>query len=399
MASGDISGRMKELEKSVKTLSQGSIVELIEALETLLVYVKNLIMYPDERKYRKVKITNIHYQERLGHLKGAKAAMAALGYMPDGEYLRLNDKKGGGSVLLALEKYMTVKLEAVKEAFNQLPRRLTEDHEYKSVVGAGHCSETGKRQSNEDDEIIIDNFCGVSGQGFFGLYDGHGGRATVDFVVKALHMNLACLLKKKSANSWPELWKQTYLATDSQLRRRNILRSGSTSVTCVLRTEGSKRMLHVANVGDSRAILIRGGKGIRLTFDHKASDPEEAKRITDAGGFIGRGNRVNGVLAISRALGDHMLKENDVVTAAPFCNSIEITPQDTHLLLACDGVWDVVTDQEAADFVLKKAAQFGGIRERGTPMNTAMYKTAKALAQEALDRRSLDNITTMVMKL
>lgn len=79
----------------------------------------------------------------------------------------------------------------------------------------------------------------------------------------------------------------------------------------------------------------RGGKAVRLTIDHKASLPEEAKRITDAGGFIGRNKRVNGVLAISRALGDHMLKENDVVSAEPFCSDTELTPDDTHILLAC----------------------------------------------------------------
>ena len=79
----------------------------------------------------------------------------------------------------------------------------------------------------------------------------------------------------------------------------------------------------------------RGGKAVRLTIDHKASLPEEAKRITDAGGFIGRNKRVNGVLAISRALGDHMLKENDVVSAEPFCSDTELTPEDTHILLAC----------------------------------------------------------------
>jgi protein phosphatase PTC1 len=98
-------------------------------------------------------------------------------------------------------------------------------------------------------------------------------------------------------------------------------------------------MLFTANVGDSRAVLCRAGKALRLTIDHKASLPEEAKRITEAGGFIGRNKRVNGVLAISRALGDHMLKENDVVSAEPYVCDTELTNEDTFVLLACDGVW------------------------------------------------------------
>lgn len=256
----------------------------------------------------------------------------------------------------------------------------------------------------EDDDIIVDGFGGNDNQAFFGLYDGHGGRATVDFIVKALHVNLACLLKQQPPNTpIADLWKSCYLATDGQLRRRNILRSGSTSVTCMLRKEHGKRILYTANVGDSRAVLVRDGKAIRLTVDHKASDPQEEKRIKDAGGFIAR-ERVNGVLAVSRALGDHMFKENDIVSAVPYCATTELRREDSYLLLACDGVWDVITDQEAADFVLKKKADYseeaGGLESnRGLECNTVLTRVAKALAKEALDRRSLDNITVMVIQL
>lgn len=396
--------RMQELMRAVGILSEGSLVELMEALETLLVYVKNLIHFPEERKYRKVKITNVHYQERLGHLGGAQEAMSALGYVPDGDYLRLNDanKNDGLEVLRSLEQYLGGKLDTVKESFSHLPHRLTEQHEYKSIYGAGICSETGKRHSMEDDDIIVDGFAGLDNQAFFGLYDGHGGRATVDFVVKALHVNLACLLRQQPPTTpIHDIWKDCYLATDGQLRRRNILRSGSTSVTCVLRQEqGGKRVLYTANVGDSRAVLVRGGKAIRLTVDHKASCPEEEKRIKDAGGFIARGKRVNGVLAVSRALGDHMFKENDIVSAIPYCATTELSQHDSHLLLACDGVWDVVTDQEAADFLLAQLKEHSkGNLKRGKECNTMLTKVAKALAKEALDRRSLDNITVMVIQL
>uniref|UniRef100_A0A0A9XKK1 PPM-type phosphatase domain-containing protein n=1 Tax=Lygus hesperus TaxID=30085 RepID=A0A0A9XKK1_LYGHE len=83
-------------------------------------------------------------------------------------------------------------------------------------------------------------------------------------------------------------------------------------------------------------------------------------RIRNAGGFIGTNFRVNGVLAISRALGDHILKDRNVVSAEPHCVTVLLLPQshknstdgDYLLLLACDGVWDVVSDKEAVDFVL-----------------------------------------------
>lgn len=104
-------------------------------------------------------------------------------------------------------------------------------------------------------------------------------------------------------------FKHSYMVTDGQLRRQSILRSGSTSVTCVIRQVGAQKMLHCANVGDSRAVLCRDGAAIRLTIDHKASLPEEAKRIRDAGGFIGRNKRVNGVLAISRWVREKAVRE------------------------------------------------------------------------------------------
>jgi protein phosphatase PTC1 len=246
----------------------------------------------------------------------------------------------------------------------------------------------------------VDSFCGDTSQGFFGLYDGHGGRASVDFITKSLHMNMESTLKASPSTPIANAFTSSYLATDGQLRRQNILRSGSTSVTCIVREEDGKKMLHVANVGDSRAVLARGGKALRLTIDHKATLPEEAKRITEAGGFIGRNKRVNGVLAISRALGDHMLKENNVVTAEPYVDQLELETGDTHVLLACDGVWDVMTDQEAIGFILKKEeALTAKMTEKptGGALNDLLQHCARALVKEALDRRSLDNVTVMII--
>jgi serine/threonine protein phosphatase PrpC len=82
-----------------------------------------------------------------------------------------------------------------------------------------------------------------------------------------------------------------------------------------------------------------GGKALRLSHDHKGTDEEEVKRITDLGGFVVL-NRVNGILAVTRALGDHNMKE--YVTAEPYITTTDL-PEDTEstntfLILACDGV-------------------------------------------------------------
>src|SRR4051812_29350648 len=74
--------RVALFHQALTRLSTNVVVEVMEALETLVVYTKNLILYPEEKKYRKIKISNIHFQERLGHLNGALEAMRAIGYVP-----------------------------------------------------------------------------------------------------------------------------------------------------------------------------------------------------------------------------------------------------------------------------------------------------------------------------
>jgi protein phosphatase PTC1 len=95
-------------------------------------------------------------------------------------------------------------------------------------------------------------------------------------------------------------------------------------------------VLYTANVGDARIVLCRNGKALRLSYDHKGSDENEGKRIANAGGLI-LNNRVNGVLAVTRALGDAYMKE--LVTGHPYTTETVIQPDaDEFLILACDGV-------------------------------------------------------------
>lgn len=79
----------------------------------------------------------------------------------------------------------------------------------------------------------------------------------------------------------------------------------------------------------------RQNKAVRLSYDHKGSDSQEAKRIMDLGGFM-MNNRVNGVLAVTRSLGDSVMKE--FVVGNPFTTETELGPNDDFLILACDGV-------------------------------------------------------------
>merc|ERR1719326_2193157 len=143
---------------------------------------------------------------------------------------------------------------------------------------------------------------------------------------------------------------------DNEMIRRGINSSGCTACVCLLQEERHGRVIYTAHLGDSRAVMARGGQATRLTSmtDHKATDPLEAKRVIEAGGHI-ENDRVNGMLAMTRALGDFILKmpvlPNDVVSNVPDVTSTDLTAQDTFVIIACDGLWDVASDQQAVDLV------------------------------------------------
>ncbi|GJJ06624.1 hypothetical protein Clacol_000818 [Clathrus columnatus] len=141
-----------------------------------------------------------------------------------------------------------------------------------------------------------------------------------------------------------------------------------------------RRVLYTANVGDARAVLCRGGKAVRLTYDHKGSDKQEAKRIMDAGGFV-MNNRVNGVLAVTRALGDSSMKE--FVVGSPYTTETELSPEDEFLVVACDGLWDVVDDQKVVELV----------RTIEDPQ-----EMSETLLKYALEHFTTDNVTVLVVR-
>jgi len=141
--------------------------------------------------------------------------------------------------------------------------------------------------------------------------------------------------------------------------------------------------VYVANVGDSRAVISKGGSASRVSYDHKPDDPIEENRIRKLGGFINEDNRVNGVLALSRAFGDTALK--GFVIAEPFLSSFRIGSDTEFLILACDGVWDVLSDQDAVDLVASHIHQHGPERSAGL------------LRDYAFMYGSMDNISALVI--
>ncbi len=143
----------------------------------------------------------------------------------------------------------------------------------------------------------------------------------------------------------------------------NLVQAGCTAVVAL--KVGST--LFVANAGDSRGVLCRGTKAIALSEDHKPAHETERSRIIAAGGFlseIGGVCRVNGNLNLSRAIGDLKYKSNtelpakdQIITAQPDIRKFSLCSEDRFMVLCCDGVWDVMSNQDVVDFIVGRLDQ------------------------------------------
>ncbi|KAG2498849.1 hypothetical protein HYH03_003041 [Edaphochlamys debaryana] len=215
--------------------------------------------------------------------------------------------------------------------------------------------------------------------GLFGIFDGHGGPNAADYVRCNLFTNM--MQSQKFVSDLPGCVAEAYEVTDAQYLKQDATAGrddGCTAVTAVL---VGQRLL-VANVGDSRAVLSRGGRAVALSVDHKPNVKEERTRIESAGGVVVWAGtwRVGGVLAVSRAFGDRPLKK--FVVPTPAMMDENLTAEDEFLLLASDGLWDVMSNQEAVTL----------IRDIKDP-----EQAAKKITEEALGRGSNDNISCVVI--
>jgi serine/threonine protein phosphatase PrpC len=204
---------------------------------------------------------------------------------------------------------------------------------------------------------------------------------------------------------------QGFAKTDArflEVAEQRGLQDGSTACVLLLHgTEPSAAKLFCANVGDCRAVLCRGGAAIPLSEDHKPNRRDEEARLKRAGGYVlniggvwratnqrgGLGSyELEGAdsrglyLAVSRAFGDTELKgaARDLICADPEIKVVGVEPDDLFVVLGCDGVWDVLSDQEAVDLA---AAEFAD-----------PAAAAQAVGKAAFAKGSLDNITVTVVQ-
>ncbi|OTF74932.1 phosphatase 1L-like protein [Euroglyphus maynei] len=178
-------------------------------------------------------------------------------------------------------------------------------------------------------------------------------------------------------------------------RRSDI--SGSTALIAIRLFHSNK--LLVANVGDSRGVLCDSkGATIPLSFDHKPYQLKEYRRILEAGGYISLKGvyRVNGILAISRALGDYPLKDNRLIIPDPDILSFDLKElKPKFMIMATDGFWDTFSNENAVQFVNNELSRYKS--NESNDVSSIALEIAKKLAKESYNRESYDNITVIVV--
>eukprot|EP01114_Cavostelium_apophysatum_P016202 TRINITY_DN4554_c0_g1_i1.p1 TRINITY_DN4554_c0_g1~~TRINITY_DN4554_c0_g1_i1.p1 ORF type:complete len:489 (+),score=113.27 TRINITY_DN4554_c0_g1_i1:368-1834(+) len=260
----------------------------------------------------------------------------------------------------------------------------------------------GNRKCMEDQHVIlphINELFGLNGftqQAFFAVYDGHVGNLAAIYCRMQLHVNIMKELIKRGTTDAEDLNStihHAFLKTNEDFNRmakREGVSAGTTALTALIRED----CFYVANAGDSEAVLCKGGQAILLSTSHLPDKDEEKLRIHKAGGtVVWFGTwRVNGVLSVSRGIGDPNLDQ--VVIADPAIIKCERSSDDEFLILASDGLWNAFKYQEACDFVRETLVVREGDEET---LASKKERLGQTLADEAIKRKSSDNVTVVVI--
>jgi protein phosphatase 2C len=263
---------------------------------------------------------------------------------------------------------------------------------------------------------------------FFGVFDGHGGADAAQHCQETMHERLKEAIVSScpkaameraamerglgaldgevvseleasicSSEAFSEALIKAFKVTDEAFAKlsgeeEDLALVGTTAVVALL----SSQSIYVANAGDSRAVLLRNGRAMALTDDHKAAREDETARVEAAGGQIlfWNGVRVMGLLAVSRAIGDHSLRP--YVIADPEVTVVNRQTGDELLVMASDGLWDVITNHEACSLARRCLLR---ARQKGSTRENAARVAATVLTKAAVDRGSRDNVTVLVIDL
>ncbi|KAM6970347.1 protein phosphatase 1A-like [Aplochiton taeniatus] len=254
----------------------------------------------------------------------------------------------------------------------------------------------GWRASMEDFHNCVPQLGGqMPDWSFFAVFDGHAGSCVAQYASQHLLsqiLSTGAIGPEDNPDKVRVGVSEAFLQTDKNLlataRREGWERGGTTVVGTLI----SPRYIYFANCGDSRAMLCRGGQVCFSTEDHKPYSPLERERIESAGGSVSL-QRINGSLAVSRALGDFSYKGTEnrpatqqMVSPEPEVCVVERSPADEFLVLACDGVWDTMSNEELCAFIHSRLMVCSDLRE-----------VCAQVIDLCLYKGSLDNISIILL--
>ncbi|OIW17069.1 hypothetical protein TanjilG_15652 [Lupinus angustifolius] len=273
------------------------------------------------------------------------------------------------------------------------------------VLSYGTMSVTGNRKEMEDAVSVEIGFVSKERRNcdFFAVYDGHGGAQVAEVCRERLHRLVAEGVERygrRSGNEvewdWEDVMEGCFGKMDREVGDVEAVRTvGTTAIVAVVAEEE----IVVANCGDSRAVMGRGGEALDLSCDHKPDRPDELMRIEEAGGRVinWNGHRVLGVLATSRSIGDQYLQP--YVISKPEVTVTKRTSKDEFLILASDGLWDVISSDFACKVVRKCLNSQSRQVSDGVGNQSRAAKAAALLVKIALAKGSRDNTSVIVIEL
>lgn len=266
------------------------------------------------------------------------------------------DGHGGGAVATFCSKHLVQELLrttafsegnlalAVRQAYLRLDELLDSDAGHKELV-----SYAGQKSENK---------------GLFDTVESNAPEHSDDFARSALSRHSLDVSKQELSTS--ETDSQDSVNSEDEVEEHHKASGmGCTAITALITLD----KVIVANTGDSRCVASKRGQAEALSIDHKPILEAEAQRIMKAGGFV-RDNRVNGALNVSRTIGDLDFKRNadverheQMVIAVPELVELPLDEDIEFIILACDGIWDVLSNQEAVDFVRKRIKSGQSLKE------------------------------------
>ncbi|XP_072547147.1 protein phosphatase, Mg2+/Mn2+ dependent, 1Na (putative) [Salminus brasiliensis] len=272
----------------------------------------------------------------------------------------------------------------------------TAEGESKWGVSYAMASMQGWRAQMEDTHTCMPEMSeGLSDWSYFAVFDGHAGNTVSQYCSTHLLDHIlatGAITLEENMEQVKGGIRDGFLGIDRHMhnlsRSEGWDRSGSTAASVII----SPHNIYFINCGDSRTFLCRDGQVVFHTEDHKPCNPREKERIQNAGGSVTL-QRINGSLAVSRALGDFAFKEvewrtqtEQLVSPEPEVYELERSPQDEFLVVACDGVWDAISNEELCAFVRNRLQVCDDLRDVCTQViDLCLYKG------------SLDNMSIIII--